>query len=75
MTTDETFVGNTVISPEQWYDLVTFPMAQLEASLLCGDLARSIRKSGSGRQRGEGIKLLKRIRNRYTEDFNRRAQR
>jgi len=62
------------ITDEMWYDIVDYPMAQLEASVLCSDLVREIRQTGGSRQRGEGVKLLKRIRQRYTEDFNRRVE-
>lgn len=61
------------ITPEQYYDLVTFPLAQMDANSICYDCQRQIDKVGGGRQRDEGIKLLKRIQRHYLDDFNNRA--
>lgn len=61
------------ITPEQFYDIVTFPLAQCEASLICSNLITRIQKNGGRRSRDAGVKLLKRIRQRYTDEFIKRC--
>jgi len=62
------------ITYEQWDEIVEFPLAQMDASLLIGRLMTEIQKTGGSRQRDEGVKLLKRIQARYLEDFNTRSR-
>lgn len=70
---DKIWSSANLITWDYWYDTVDYPLAQQDASLLCSNLITLIQKKGEGRSRDEGVKMLKRVRDRFTEDFNRRA--
>lgn len=58
-----------VIGWDVWFQIVVWGMAVVRSSLLLSDLAREIRKTGGGRQRSEGIKLIRRIQKHYDEQL------
>lgn len=46
---------------ETYYTAVIHPFARGDARRICYDKLAEIKKTGTGRQRGEGVRLLKRI--------------